>query len=253
MTTALNLSPRQRAILAEMGVRVWLPQPAPPASPALGAGVGLQSKPKDPLAQRPLAPTERALATSLHPPLRDVGRTRLEGTRPEPVRRPVPPPAASSPSSMPSAAHATRYVIDNMPQALEQPLDYLVVGEPCTGAAAQLLNNMLRMLGDRLWVAQMVAARADQPSLEAQLPLVSVKAVLVLGPHAAKAVLGASAHPVTFGQLRGQSHRLELPGQTQSVPVIVTYHPLQLLRQPLAKAKAWQDLKRLLELGRQLR
>jgi DNA polymerase len=39
-----------------------------------------------------------------------------------------------------------------------------------------------------------------------------------------------------IGKLRGQVHRY------QGVPVVVTYHPDYLLRNPADKAKAWADL-----------
>ena len=47
--------------------------------------------------------------------------------------------------------------------------------------------------------------------------------------------LTGSTDPV--GRLRGRVHRY------QGVPVIVTYHPAYLLRQPTEKAKAWDDLR----------
>jgi DNA polymerase len=44
-------------------------------------------------------------------------------------------------------------------------------------------------------------------------------------------------------KLREHTHRLELGGQ--SLPVVVTYHPAYLLRRPVDKRLAWEDLKRL--------
>jgi DNA polymerase len=41
-----------------------------------------------------------------------------------------------------------------------------------------------------------------------------------------------------LGRLRGAVHTLP----NSSVPVIVTYHPAYLLRQPAEKRRAWQDL-----------
>jgi DNA polymerase len=43
---------------------------------------------------------------------------------------------------------------------------------------------------------------------------------------------------VAVGKLRGIVHRYGAPG----IPVLVTYHPAYLLRQPAEKAKAWEDL-----------
>ena len=43
--------------------------------------------------------------------------------------------------------------------------------------------------------------------------------------------------------LRGKVHFVDL-GQRQ-IPVVATYHPAYLLRRPVEKASAWQDLKRI--------
>ncbi|NOU00949.1 MAG: uracil-DNA glycosylase, partial [Gallionella sp.] len=40
----------------------------------------------------------------------------------------------------------------------------------------------------------------------------------------------------TLASLRGTPHNY------QGIPLIVTYHPSYLLRSPMEKAKAWQDL-----------
>ena len=56
-----------------------------------------------------------------------------------------------------------------------------------------------------------------------------------VGGIAARNLLGTDA-PV--GRLRGTVHDCGV----ERVPVLVTYHPAYLLRQPEEKAKAWQDL-----------
>ena len=70
--------------------------------------------------------------------------------------------------------------------------------------------------------------------------------VLAMGRHAAFSVLGSTA---PLGQLRGQPHRVVLPARRgdaldvlADVPVVVTYAPAYLLRNPAAKRQAWQDL-----------
>jgi DNA polymerase len=54
-----------------------------------------------------------------------------------------------------------------------------------------------------------------------------------MGSFAVQSLLRSSA---PIGQLRGRVHSY------QGVPLIVTYHPAYLLRQPTEKAKAWDDL-----------
>ena len=57
---------------------------------------------------------------------------------------------------------------------------------------------------------------------------------MVLGKLAALTLLGSNTAVTT---LRGKGH------DYQGIPLIVTYHPDYLLRAPLEKAKAWQDLR----------
>ena len=54
-----------------------------------------------------------------------------------------------------------------------------------------------------------------------------------MGRFAVTQLIGSDA---PIGRLRGQVH------QWRGVPVVVTYHPAYLLRQPADKAKAWDDL-----------
>mgnify|MGYP000553138663 CR=1 FL=1 len=68
----------------------------------------------------------------------------------------------------------------------------------------------------------------------ARLPFVDgPRIILAVGRIAAQLLLDTDA-PV--GRLRGKAHRL---GKT---PLVVTYHPAYLLRQPTAKREAWADL-----------
>ena len=73
------------------------------------------------------------------------------------------------------------------------------------------------------------------PYLDRQIELIRPTAVLAVGRVAAQWLLQTEA---PIGRLRGSIHAY---GKSQ-IPVVVTYHPAYLLRSPLAKAKAWQDL-----------
>ena len=199
MTTNLVLDPRQRAMLAEMGVRVWLPSEAVPT-------VALPQAKTEPI----------ALPVRREPPLRL--------------------PVLSSPPAVVGSAPA-RYVIGNLPQGGD--FDIILLGEPCAGDAEKLLASMVRVLGEKTFVAQMVTPANESESLANQLASLPAKVILALGPHAARALLGDASQAVPFGKLRGTVHSVDgCPSKA-----IVTYHPLQLLRQPLAKAQAWIDLK----------
>jgi uracil-DNA glycosylase family 4 len=125
-------------------------------------------------------------------------------------------------------------------------------GEPFVGRAGQLLNSMLRAMGnprETVYIANMLKCRPPNnrnPSpaevascgsyLERQIALVQPKLIVAVGGIAAQNLL-ATDTPV--GRLRGQVHRL---GE-RATPLIVTYHPAYLLRSPGEKRKVWTDLK----------
>ena len=128
-------------------------------------------------------------------------------------------------------------------------------GEPFVGRAGKLLDEMLRAIGrsrrDNTFIANVVKCRppgnrepaedeAEQcrPYLEQQLRLVQPRLIVALGRIAAQRLL---ATDTPIGKMRGQTYHWG-PGQT---PLMVTYHPAYLLRNPGDKAKSWEDLKRI--------
>lgn len=135
------------------------------------------------------------------------------------------------------------------------------LGEPFVGKSGKLLDNMLGALdlrrGENVYIANIVKCRptdargndrppteqeaaACRPFLERQMALLQPRIILALGKTAAVSLLQVDPQtPVT--QLRGQCRQLQ-SAQGQSLPVVVTYHPAYLLRQPAEKAKAWADL-----------
>jgi uracil-DNA glycosylase family 4 len=128
-------------------------------------------------------------------------------------------------------------------------------GEPFVGAAGQLLDAMLRALGltrgeappeRAVYIANTLKCRPPrnrnpepeemqrcEPFLVRQIALVRPRIILAMGRFAVQALL-RSDEPV--GRLRGRVHRYE------GVPLVVTYHPAYLLRNPADKARAWDDL-----------
>jgi uracil-DNA glycosylase len=128
-----------------------------------------------------------------------------------------------------------------------------LVGEPFVGASGELLDAMLAAAGrqrgeqGQVFITNAVKCRppgnrnpslqelaACAPFLKAQLALVKPKLVLALGRFAAQSLLGSDA---PIGKLRAQLQYL-----ADGTPVVVSYHPSYLLRQPLEKARAWEDL-----------
>jgi DNA polymerase len=129
-------------------------------------------------------------------------------------------------------------------------------GLPFVGPAGQLLDAMLAAMGlsrERdVYITNAVKCRPPQnrnpepaewlqcrPYLLRQIELVQPRLILSLGRFAThtlldEAVPGAAGLPL--GRLRGQVHALA------GRPVVVSYHPAYLLRNPADKGKAWQDL-----------
>lgn len=129
-------------------------------------------------------------------------------------------------------------------------------GEPFVGPAGKLLDNMLRALGlDRdanVYMTNIVKCRpvgtdgrdrpptADEvaacmPYLSRQIDLIRPDIIVALGETAAVSLLGLPAD-TALASLRDKLHL------HADLPLIVTYHPAHLLRQPADKAKSWRDL-----------
>lgn len=128
-------------------------------------------------------------------------------------------------------------------------------GEPFVGPAGQLLDAMLRAVGltrdeagpeRQVYIANTLKCRPPrnrnpepqelaccEPFLQRQIALVRPRILLAMGRFAVQALLRTD-EPI--GRLRGRVHAY------QGVPLVVTYHPAYLLRQPQDKAKAWEDL-----------
>jgi DNA polymerase len=124
-------------------------------------------------------------------------------------------------------------------------------GEPFVGRAGRLLNAMLRAIGlDRedVFIANILKCRPPNnrdpsaaeiacctPYLSRQIELVAPRALLAVGRIAAQHLLQSDQ---AIGRLRGKA----MSFGTARIPIVATYHPAYLLRSPLAKSKAWQDL-----------
>lgn len=122
-------------------------------------------------------------------------------------------------------------------------------GEPFVGRAGQLLNAMLAAIGlrrEQVYIANVLKCRPPnnrdpqmdeveccEPYLLRQIELLNPSIILALGRHAAHSLLKTE---LPLSKLRGR--RLSYHG----IPLIVTYHPAYLLRNPVDKRKAWDDL-----------
>lgn len=124
-------------------------------------------------------------------------------------------------------------------------------GEPFVGRAGQLLNAMLKAVGlkrEEIYIANILKCRPPNnrdplaseveectPFLDEQIRLIQPKLLLALGRVAAHYLLKKKS---SLESLRQQKY---IYGQDQ-VPLIVTYHPAYLLRNPADKKKSFIDL-----------
>lgn len=126
-------------------------------------------------------------------------------------------------------------------------------GLPFVGRAGKLLTQMIEAMGlkrDEVYICNVVKCRPPEnrapegdemdtcsPFLFRQLAVIQPKAIVCLGATAFQALYGAKQ---SVSRLRGQW--LDFRG----VPMLATYHPAYLLRNPAAKGEVWEDLKKVM-------
>jgi uracil-DNA glycosylase family 4 len=124
-------------------------------------------------------------------------------------------------------------------------------GEPFVGRAGQLLTAMLNAIGferETVYIANILKCRPPNnrdpqveevnlctPFLAKQIALIQPKLLMAVGRIAAHFLLNTKT---PLGQLRNKLHRYG----SNATPLIITYHPAYLLRNPADKSKALLDL-----------
>jgi DNA polymerase len=251
---ALELDTRQRAMLQEMGVRVWLPGTAFATEPAQ-APQRVATAVAAPTVPAPAAPTSLAPAPAVQ--ALDASSLGWDGL-----------------VQTVQACQACGLCGGRKNTTLRAPahsqMDWMVVGDPpdededregqpFAQAQGQLLDNMLKAVGasragsgaQGAYVTNITKCRPPhgripQPAelaqcaayLHQEIALVQPKIILAMGRFAMQLLLGEQPQWATqpLGKLRGAVY------QYHGVPVVVTYAPKVLLRAPADKAKAWADL-----------
>jgi uracil-DNA glycosylase family 4 len=123
-------------------------------------------------------------------------------------------------------------------------------GRPFVGQAGQLLTSILEAIElerEDVYITNIVKCRPPQnrkplpdevaaciPYLHRQIALIRPKVLVALGGTAGEALLGVRK---TLGDLRGKVHSYG------GIPLIVTYHPAALLRNPNWKKPTWDDIR----------
>lgn len=124
-------------------------------------------------------------------------------------------------------------------------------GEPFVGAAGQLLTKIIEAMGlrrEEVFICNILKCRPPnnrdpqpdeielcEPYLKRQIEIVQPQVICTLGRFAAQTLLRSSE---SMGRLRGQLHHYE------GIPLVATYHPAALLRNPQWKRPTWEDIKR---------
>jgi DNA polymerase len=125
-------------------------------------------------------------------------------------------------------------------------------GEPFVGRAGKLLTEIIEAIGLKrsdVYICNVIKCRPPenrnpepdeiascQPFLRSQLKSIRPKIICTLGKFAAQTLL-ASETPISA--LRGKFFEYE------GIPLLATYHPAYLLRNPSAKREVWEDMKQL--------
>ncbi len=137
-------------------------------------------------------------------------------------------------------------------------------GRPFVGRSGQLLDRMLKAAGfpreEAAYIANAIYWRPPgnrepsdvevaicRPFILRQIELVNPKVLVLLGAQPLRALVGGETARSGIRRIRGRW--LEFDTGRITVPVMPTYHPAYLLRQPLEKKAVWRDL---LEVRRRL-
>jgi uracil-DNA glycosylase family 4 len=124
-------------------------------------------------------------------------------------------------------------------------------GLPFVGAAGQLLTKIIEAMGlsrEEVYICNILKCRPPgnrdpqpeeiaqcEPYLKRQIDLVQPRVLCTLGRFAAQTLLRSD---LTMGRLRQREHRYE------GIPLVATYHPAALLRNPQWKRPTWEDIKK---------
>ena len=250
----LDLDARQRAMLADMGVRVWQPHAdasdvaapaartaapaaAPRATPAAPMTVAepspeLRARRPDGVAQMDWDTLQAAVANCQACDLCKTRRHTVFGVG-----------APAQPGAVPAIDWM---IVGEAPGEHED-----AQGEPFVGQAGKLLDNMLKACGlsrqgergpegGGVYIANVLKCRPPgnrnptpaevaqcEPYLQRQVALLQPKIILAMGRFAVQSLLAGSVPEVEstpLGKLRGKVYHYA------GVPVVVTYHPAYLLR-----------------------
>jgi len=128
-------------------------------------------------------------------------------------------------------------------------------GEPFVGKAGELLTRIISAMGltrDDVYICNVIKCRPPanrdplpvevetcEPFLQEQLRIIKPRVICALGTFASQSLLKSE---VRISRLRGQFR------DYYGIPLMPTFHPSFLLRNPHAKREVWEDIKVVMEL-----
>jgi DNA polymerase len=133
-------------------------------------------------------------------------------------------------------------------------------GEPFVGRAGELLTKIIQAMGfarHEVYIANVLKCRPPDnrppepdemqnclPFLQEQIDLIQPKVMVALGATAVKALIDS---PLGITKMRGTWYTY------RGRPIMPTFHPAYLLRNPTAKKEVWEDMQEVVrKLGREL-
>lgn len=127
-------------------------------------------------------------------------------------------------------------------------------GEPFVGRAGQLLNRIIEAMGMKrsdVFIANICKCRPPQnrapsrdeadaclPFLHEQVAVIKPKVIVCLGSVAMQYLLNTDEK---ISRIRGQWREFD------DIPVMPTYHPAYLLRNPAGKRPVWEDMQEVMK------
>ena len=127
-------------------------------------------------------------------------------------------------------------------------------GRPFVGKAGQLLTKLIEKMGfkrEDVYIGNIVKCRpplnrdpeedeisACSPFIKKQAEIISPKVIVSLGRIATQTLIGVK---IPIGKLRGKFYQFE------NIPLMPTFHPSYLLRNPKDKWLVWEDAQKVLE------
>ena len=129
-----------------------------------------------------------------------------------------------------------------------------IQGRPFVGKAGQLLTKLIEKMGfkrEDVYIGNIVKCRppfnrdpeedeinACSPFIKKQAEIISPKVIVSLGRISTQTLIGLK---IPIGKLRGKFYHFE------NIPLMPTFHPSYLLRNPKDKWLVWEDAQKVLE------